>query len=132
MVHLAFFLTIILVKKIRIYGSHFLLTISNTIEKSSLVGDILLQIIDAIFQSGVLIPGLALCFGFYIAYVLVFARNVDPMTREEAEKLWKFHKETKSCKAKTWQEIIKKNELVVFECECGHKHIQKKHLITVG
>lgn len=91
-----------------------------------------MEIINAIFQSGVLIPGLALCFGFYIAYVLLSARNVVPMTRDEAEKLWKFHKETKCCKAKSWKEIVKKNKLVGFECECGHRHIQKKHLVTVG
>jgi len=90
------------------------------------------EIIDAIFQSGVLIPGLALCFGFYIGYVLLSARNVVPMTREEAENLWKFHKETKCCKANSWKQIIKKDELVGFKCDCGHKHVQKKHLVTVG
>ena len=91
-----------------------------------------MEIIEAILQSGVLIPGLALCFGFYIAYVLLSARNLVPMTREEAENLWKFHKETKCCQSKSWKEILKKNELVGFECECGYEHIQKKHLVTVG
>jgi len=98
-------------------------------------GDILtnnLGLLEAFLESGVLIPGLALCFGFYIAYILLSARNVVPMSKEEAEKLWKFHRQIKCCKAQTWHEITKKKKLVGYECECGHKHIQKKHLVTVG
>jgi hypothetical protein len=91
----------------------------------------ILELFEALLDSGVLIPGLALCFGFYIAYLLLSARNVVPMTREEAETLWKFHKQKTGCKAETWREITKKKKLVGFECECGFKHIQKKPLITV-
>ena len=94
--------------------------------------EIILGILESFLQSGVLIPGLALCFGFYIAYVLLSASHLQPMSKEEAEKLWKFHRQTKCCNAQTWHEIIKKNKIVGFECECGHRHIQKKHLITVG
>ena len=79
-----------------------------------------------------LIPGLALCFGFYIAYVLLSARNVVPMTSEEVDTLWKFHKQTKCCGAQTWHEITKKQKLIGYECECGFKHIQKKPLVTVS
>jgi len=91
----------------------------------------ILGLFEVIFDSGVLIPGLALCFGFYIAYVLLSARNVVPMTSEEIETLWKFHKQTKCCKAKTWHEITKKKKVIGYECECGFKQIQKKPLITV-
>ena len=91
-----------------------------------------LGLLESFLESGVLIPGLALCFGFYIVYVLLSARNVMPMSRDEAEKLWRFHRQTKCCNAQTWKEIEKKKKLVGFECDCGHKHIQKKHLITVG
>ena len=92
----------------------------------------MLGLFEVILDSGVLIPGLALCFGFYIAYVLLSARNVVPLTNEEIETLWKFHKQTKCCKAKTWDEITKKKKIVGYECECGFRHIQKKPLITVG
>jgi len=92
----------------------------------------ILELLRTILDSGVLIPGLALAFGFYIAYVFLSAKNDVPMTKEEAETLWKFHKQKDCCKAKTWQEITKKNKLVGYECECGFKHIQKKHLVTVG
>jgi hypothetical protein len=68
----------------------------------------ILELFEALLDSGVLIPGLALCFGFYIAYLLLSARNVVPMTREEAETLWKFHKQKTGCKAETWREITKK------------------------
>ncbi len=83
-------------------------------------------------DSGVLIPGLALCFGFYIAYVLLSAKNVIPMTPEEIETLWKFHKQTKCCKAETWHEITKKKKLIGYECDCGFKQIQTKPLINVS
>ena len=89
-------------------------------------------LLGTILDSGVLIPGLALAFGFYIAYILLSARHDVPMTKEEAETLWKFHKQKDCCKAKTWQEITKRKKLVGYECECGFRHIQKKHLVTVG
>jgi hypothetical protein len=92
----------------------------------------ILGLLEVILDSGVLIPGLALCFGFYVAYVLLSARNVVPMTSVEIETLWKFHKQTKCCKAETWHEITKKKKLIGYECECGFKQIQKKPLITVG
>ena len=91
----------------------------------------ILGLLQALLDSGVLIPGLALCFGFYIAYVLLSARNVVPMSYEEAESLWKFHRQTKCCGAQTWHEITKKTKLIGYECECGFQHIQKKPLINV-
>ena len=92
----------------------------------------ILGLFEVILDSGVLIPGLALCFGFYIAYVLLSARNVIPITPEEIETLWKFHKQTKCCKAETWHEITKKKKLIGYECDCGFKQIQKKPLINVS
>jgi hypothetical protein len=92
----------------------------------------LLELLGTLLDSGVLIPGLALCFGFYIAYLLLSAGHVVPMTAEEAETLWKFHRQKTGCKAETWREITKKKKLIGFECGCGFKHIQKKPLITVG
>ncbi|MBT8171936.1 hypothetical protein KJN74_03605 [Candidatus Bathyarchaeota archaeon] len=92
----------------------------------------IIGLLDVIMDSGVLIPGLALCFGFYIAYIFLSARHVVPMTTNEIETLWKFHKQTKCCKANNWKEITKKKKLIGYECECGHRHVQKKPLITVG
>jgi hypothetical protein len=92
----------------------------------------ILGIFEVILDSGVLIPSLALAFGFYIAYILLSARNVFPMTKEEAETLWKFHKQKDCYKAEKWHEVIKRNKIVGYECECGFRHIQNKHLVAVG
>ena len=91
-----------------------------------------MELLEVLLNSGVLIPGLALCFGLYIAYILLSAKNIVPMNEEEAESLWKFHRATKYCRAEKWQKITKRNKLIGFECECGYKHVQKKPLITVG
>ena len=91
-----------------------------------------MELLEVLLNSGVLIPGLALCFGLYIAYILLSAKNIVPMNEEEAESLWKFHRSTKCCGAEKWQKITKRNKLIGFECECGYKHVQKKPLITVG
>ena len=91
-----------------------------------------MELLEVLLNSGVLIPGLALCFGLYITYVLLSAKNIVPMSEEEAESLWKFHRATKCCVAEKWQKITKRNKLIGFECECGYKHVQKKPLVTVG
>ena len=92
----------------------------------------ILGLLEALLDSGVLIPGLALCFGFYIGYLLLAARNAVPMTKEEANTLWKIHKQKDRCKAETWHEITEDKTLVGFECECGFRQIQKKPLIILG
>ena len=91
-----------------------------------------LGLFEAILDSGALIPGVALCLGLYIVYILLSARNVFPITKDEIDTLWKFHRQTKCCKAKTWHEITKKKKLIGYACECGFQHIQKKPLINVG
>lgn len=89
----------------------------------------IMGLIGTIMDSGVLIPGLALCFGLYIAYILLSARNIVPITNKEAVTLWKFHKQKTCCKAESWHEITKRKKLIGYECECGFKQIQKKPLI---
>jgi len=92
----------------------------------------ILGLFGALLDSGALIPGVALCLGLYIGYILLSARNVVPMTKDEIDSLWKFHKQTKCCNAKTWHEITKKKKVIGYECECGFKQIQNKPLINVG
>ena len=60
----------------------------------------IIGLLGTILDSGVLIPGVALAFVFYIAYVLLSARHDAPMTKEEAETLWKFHKQKYAVKLK--------------------------------
>lgn len=92
----------------------------------------ILGLFGALLDSGALIPGVALCLGLYIGYILLSARNVVPMTKDEIDSLWKFHMQTKCCKAKTCHEITKKKKVIVYECECGFKQNQNKPLINVG
>ena len=90
------------------------------------------QILEALLDSGVLIPAIWLSLGFVIAWLLLSAKRVVPLTRKEAETLWKFHKQKTKCRAEGWREIVRGNELIGFECECGHEHVQKKHIITIS
>ena len=89
------------------------------------------EIVEALLNSGVLIPAIWLSLGFCTAWLLLSAKRVVPLTREEAETLWKFHKQTMRCGAKGWHKVVRKDEIIGFECDCGHKHIQKKHIINV-
>ena len=90
------------------------------------------QILESIFSSGVLIPAIWLSLGLAIAWFLLSAKRVVPLTKIEAETLWKIHKQHKKCVSKNWQEVTENNKIVGFECECGHKHVQKKHIITIN
>ena len=90
------------------------------------------QILEALLGSGVLIPAIWLSLGFATAWLLLSAKRAVPLSRKEAETLWKFHKQKTKCRAKSWQEIVRGNKLIGFECECGHKHIQKRHIIVIN
>ena len=90
------------------------------------------QILEALLDSGVLIPAIWLSLGFLIAWLLLSAKRVVPLTRKEAETLWKFHKQKTNCRAESWREIVRRNKIIGFECKCGHKHVQKKHIITIN
>ena len=90
------------------------------------------QIFEALINSGVLIPAIWLSLGFATAWFLLSAKRTVPLTRKEAETLWKIHKQNMKCNAKGWQEINRGNNIIGFECNCGHKHFQKKHIITIN
>jgi hypothetical protein len=88
-----------------------------------------MTIIDSILGSGVFIPAIWLSLGFFIAWFLLSARISVPLTQKELETLWTFHKQNSGCNSKGYKKVIRKNECVGFECECGHVHIQKRPLI---
>ncbi|MDG6223461.1 MAG: hypothetical protein IAX21_09580 [Candidatus Bathyarchaeota archaeon] len=60
------------------------------------------------------------------------AKRIVPLTEKEAETLWKVHKQKTQCTAKDWKHLTRGTEIIGFECECGEKHIQKKHIITIN
>jgi len=90
------------------------------------------QILEALLNSGVLIPAMWLSLGFATAWFLLSAKRVVPLTHEEAETLWKIHRQQTKCRAEGWQEIVRKNKIIGFECECGYNHVQKKHIVTIN
>ena len=67
----------------------------------------LTQIIDVLLDSGVLIPAIWLSLGFLIAWFLLSAKVSVPMTHEEIEILWAFHKKQTGCKAKACKNFPK-------------------------
>ena len=89
-------------------------------------------ILDALINSGVLIPAMWLSLGFATAWFLLSAKRVVPLSWEEAETLWKFHKQKSGCRAQSWREVVRGDKIVGFTCECGHEHVQKRHIITIN
>jgi len=89
------------------------------------------QILEGLLNSGVLVPAIWLSLGFATAWFLLSAKRVVPLSAKEAETLWKVHKQHKNCRAKKWNEITNGQKLIGFECECGHKQVQRKPIINV-
>lgn len=89
-------------------------------------------IFESLFGSGVLIPAIWLSLGLATAWFLLSAKRVVPLPQSEAETLWKIHKQNARCTAESWHPIYRENKIVGFSCECGHEHVQKKHIITIN
>jgi hypothetical protein len=66
----------------------------------------------------------------YVTWYIVAAKDYVQMDAEELLLLWKIHKDKTGCKAKTWKELRQGSRIIGFECECGHRHVQKR-LITL-
>jgi len=83
-------------------------------------------------SSGVLIPAIWLSLALIVVWFLLSAKRVVPLTHNEAETLWKVHTQKVRCNSKEWHEIIRGTDIIGFECDCGKKHIQKKHIVTIN
>lgn len=66
-----------------------------------------------------------LAFAGYAAWYLTSINKCVPLTFNEANMLWKIHKQSVRCQAEKWHEIKHGEKIVGFECQCGYKHIQK-------
>jgi hypothetical protein len=89
-------------------------------------------ILEALIGSGVLIPAIWLSLGLATAWFLLSAKRVVPLAQNEAETLWKIHKQNARCRAQSWHPIYRQKKIIGFECDCGHEHVQKKHIITIN
>ena len=91
----------------------------------------IVELLGMLLDSGALIPGLALIFGLYVAWILLSAKRNVALSPEEIGMLWKCHKQKTKCKAKSVHEIVSKKKIIGFECECGYKHFQNKPMVDV-
>jgi hypothetical protein len=74
----------------------------------------------------IITPTMWATFAAYATWYLTSAKDYAPLTSKEAEMLWKIHRQDANCNAKKWRIIKYKGKIVGFECECGHKHEQKR------
>ena len=62
---------------------------------------------------------------------LTFVRRSEPVSRDDAEVLWKIHRQNDICLARKWKPMkIGKNKVVGFTCECGHIYTQTRPLLS--
>jgi hypothetical protein len=92
-----------------------------------------LNIIQSIFSnSPYLVPTIWVTLGCAVAWFLLSAKTNQEITEEEAEMLWKTHKQFKHCSAETFIEINKGKKLIGYICQCGHEHKQERPIINFG
>jgi hypothetical protein len=87
----------------------------------------MLETITPLFD--LLLPPLWGSLAAYATWYLTSAKKYVPMTVEEAKTLWEIHAQRENCKSKHWEKIRRGNRIVGFECRCGYKHVQKRHII---
>ena len=78
----------------------------------------------------IIAPAMWTTLAAYATWYLTSAKDYAPMTRKEAELLWKIHKQNTNCNAKKWHAIKYKGRIVGFECKCGYRHVQKRPIAT--
>ena len=92
-----------------------------------------LNIIQSIFSnSEYLVPTMWVALGCAVAWFLLSAKREQEITEEEAEMLWKAHKQFNHCSAETFSEITKGKKLIGYICQCGHEHKQERPIINFG
>ncbi len=97
----------------------------------------MIQSVLSIFQSffsrpEYLVPTIWVALGCAVAWFLLSAKRAQEITEEEAEMLWKSHKQFQHCSAETFIEINKGKKLIGYICQCGHEHKQERPIINFG
>ena len=96
-----------------------------------------MEVVLSIFQSffanlEYLVPTIWVALGCSVAWFLLSAKREQEITEEEAEMLWKSHKQFKHCPAKKFIKIKKGKKLIGYTCQCGHQHKQERPIINFG
>jgi hypothetical protein len=93
----------------------------------------ILSIVQSIFSNPeLLVPTMWVAFGCAVAWFLLSAKRIQPITGEEAELLWKSHKQFTHCTATKFTEITKGKKVIGYVCQCGHQYKQEKPIISFG
>ena len=70
--------------------------------------------------------GLAVC-----SVCLSVIKRSAPVSRDDAEVLWTMHKQNDLCSARRWKPTKRgKDKIIGFKCECGHKYLHKRPLLS--
>lgn len=77
-----------------------------------------------------IMPALWTCFAVYAVWYVTGAKHYYPISPTEARQLWAIHKQTINCNGKKWRLIRRDGTTIGFECDCGHKHVQKRPIIA--
>ncbi len=75
-------------------------------------------------------PALWACFTAYVVWYSTKAKSYAPLTQVEAKQLWTIHRQNLKCGSKKWRQIRNHDKTVGFECGCGHKHLQKRPIVS--
>jgi len=68
--------------------------------------------------------------GAYSFWYFFKAKTFQPLSLDDLALTWKLHKQKTGCTASCIHSLLtKNNEIVGFECDCGHEYLQKR-LIT--
>jgi hypothetical protein len=71
------------------------------------------------------------CSAIATAVYLAAAKQNSPITRKDANIIWKLHKQTSLCNSHKMQPLILKNgDMTGFQCQCGYRYIQKRPLLS--
>jgi hypothetical protein len=66
----------------------------------------------------------------YASWYFISAKHHVPLTRKEAEILWKIHKNEAQCKAQKLHPIKRRDKIVGFKCDCGYKYMKKRPMLA--
>ena len=79
-----------------------------------------------------LVPTVWVALGCTVAWFLLSAKKHQSITSQEAEILWKSHKQFMHCAAEKFSEIKKGTSTIGYVCQCGHEHKQERPIIKFG
>ena len=72
------------------------------------------------------------CFAICGAWYFGVAKQEVPISPEDAEVMWKLHKQSSSKRCRKWHLLKHKTgKPIGFQCDCGYKYTQKKPIVPI-